>query len=254
MTVAEKAKWPISMIPNALTMTGIGIGLWSIFLSLTGSPLLSIYCVIISVVIDGLDGYSARRLRCESTLGAKLDSISDFINFGIAPAIIVGAFSFPDSVLLQVLVFAIYAVCTGVRLLLFTQRKVRGQPVYCNECYFFGLPSTGAALLVLFPLLLNLETGAAVFVSWQVYIPWTALMGYLMLSTIPTIIILKSKSKYKKPISMALTIAILGLIAVERSLWGGLLLLDLVYLVSVPVTYWVNRDLAQQGEAGDTAR
>tara|TARA_B100001094_G_scaffold299293_1_gene323877 strand:- start:434 stop:1135 length:702 start_codon:yes stop_codon:yes gene_type:complete len=133
-------------IPNIFTIFNLILGWLAIFFAFKFSFKLSIYCILIASIFDYLDGFAARRLKVESKLGAQLDSLADFITFGIAPALIIfnlsiseEIFSKPNFDLLLFLNIGLIPVFAALRL-----AKFNANPI--QKSHFIGLPSPAFAL------------------------------------------------------------------------------------------------------------
>jgi CDP-diacylglycerol--serine O-phosphatidyltransferase len=137
-----------ALIPNSLTLCAIICGLTSIRLSGEGRSELAMAAIFVAALLDIADGFAARRLTAVSEIGAELDSLADFVNFGVAPAMLLyrrdlAALGWPGWA-----VAGVYVLATGIRLARFNvQAKTAGSALQRN--YFRGLPSTAAALVVL---------------------------------------------------------------------------------------------------------
>jgi CDP-diacylglycerol--serine O-phosphatidyltransferase len=143
----------LKQIPNLLTFTAVLCGLTAIRLSGAGEFALAMTAILAAAVLDAADGYVARKLSAESAIGAELDSLADFLNFGVAPAMLVYDRHLYQLGLLGWLVAALYVIATGYRLARFNvQTKAilppPGKPRPSKK-WFCGLPSTGAAMAIM---------------------------------------------------------------------------------------------------------
>ncbi len=142
---ADKAA---SLLPNLLTLCAVICGLTSIRLSGEGQPMLALAAIFAAALLDVADGFAARRFRAESAVGAELDSLADFVNFGVAPAMLLYRHDLYSLGLPGWIVAGGYVLATGVRLARFNvQAKLSGPAP--SKRYFRGLPSTGSAVIVL---------------------------------------------------------------------------------------------------------
>ena len=134
---------PVRMlVPNVITLLAICAGLTAIRLSIEGRMELAVAAIVFAAVLDGVDGRVARMIKGQSKFGAELDSLADFVNFGVAPAIIVFNWAVDDLRSMGWIVVLIYAVCAALRLARF---NIQGNS---DKRYFIGLPSPAAAGLV----------------------------------------------------------------------------------------------------------
>ena len=150
-------------IPNFLTICNLLLGWMSIFFAFNNQIKYAIFSIIFASVFDYLDGFSARWLKVSSKLGAQLDSLADFITFGIAPAIIIYNLSitipFLESLFTEgflYLIIGLIPVFTAIRL-------ARFNSVQQETTYFNGLPSPGFALLAISLSIIFMENGYEFF-------------------------------------------------------------------------------------------
>ncbi len=144
----------VRLVPNLLTLTAVVLGLTAIRLSGEREFALAMTAILGAALLDAADGFLARKLSAESAIGAELDSLADFLNFGVAPAMLLydrhlnllGAFGW--------LIAAIYVIATGLRLARFNVQAKAVLPVPADaprsrKKWFCGLPSTGAAMAIM---------------------------------------------------------------------------------------------------------
>lgn len=175
----------VALTPNFLTILGLCAGLTAIRFALVDRWEIAAALIIFAAVIDGLDGLLARKLDAASPFGAELDSLSDFVSFGVAPAVLV------YSALLSGLgdagwAFAlVFAICCCLRLARFN--VARAVPEAPTRTHFTGVPAPAGAMLGLLPLFLTLGgVVPADRAPWGVAL-WLALVGALMVSRLPTL-------------------------------------------------------------------
>ena len=179
-------KIPVRMlVPNFFTLLSLCAGLTAIRMAIESRYELAIALVVVAALLDGVDGRLARALKAQSKFGAELDSLADFVNFGVAPAVIVfvwGLGGLPRG--FGWIVALLFALATGLRLARFNTMIEVEKPKWQAD-YFTGMPAPFGAITVLLPLYLD---GLGLDVrSW----PWliaayTAAMAALLVSTIPT--------------------------------------------------------------------
>jgi CDP-diacylglycerol--serine O-phosphatidyltransferase len=142
--------------------------------------------VVFAGVLDGFDGRIARLLRAQSRFGAELDSLSDNIAFGTAPALILFLWSLQDAPRFGWIAALALAVCCALRLARFNARiDVADQP-HKSAGYNTGVPAPAGAGLAFVPMFLWLVTGNELFRAWELVMAWTLLIAMLMISSIPT--------------------------------------------------------------------
>ena len=175
----------LHLAPNLVTILGLCAGLTAIRFALVERWEIAVALILFAAVIDGLDGLLARRLDAASPFGAELDSLSDFVNFGVAPAVVVYGFALQrigDSGWVFALVFAI-----GCCLRLARFNVGRAEPEAPARTHFTGVPAPAGALLGLLPVYLSLGgIWATENVPWVVAL-WIGLVGALMVSRLATL-------------------------------------------------------------------
>ena len=140
------------LLPNALTLINVCIGLSSIKFALDEKFELSIIAIIFAAIFDALDGRVARMLKGTSLVGKELDSLADLISFGVAPAFIMFFWSLNNLGKFGWLLTMIYVVCVALRLARFNVSS-NSDPSW-KDNYFEGVPSPAGGILVLMPLIL----------------------------------------------------------------------------------------------------
>ena len=175
----------VYLLPNLVTILGLCAGLTAIRFALVERWEIAVGLILFAAVIDGLDGLIARRLDAASPFGAELDSLSDFVNFGVAPAVVVYGFALQelgDAGWVFALVFAI-----GCCLRLARFNVGRAAPEAPARTHFTGVPAPAGALLGLLPVYLSLGgVWATENMPWAVAL-WLGLVGALMVSRLATL-------------------------------------------------------------------
>lgn len=144
----------VQLLPNILTLTAICAGASAIRFGVQGNYMLAVQLIIVAGVLDGLDGRLARALGATSKIGAELDSLADFLNFGVAPPLILYFWAMHDTPSLGWIAVLIYSVCCAMRLARFNVGN-KSECVKSDNRYFEGVPSPAGALLVLLPMYLS---------------------------------------------------------------------------------------------------
>ena len=175
----------IQLLPNMLTVVAICAGLTAIKLGLQGSYTFAVQLILLAAVLDGMDGRLARALKSESGMGAELDSLADFLNFGVAPGLLLYTWALEDSRGFGWLAVLVFAVCAVVRLARFNVQR-KSEDKSHDNAYFTGVPSPAGALLVMLPMFLSFALGSGPFLPDFVLALWMVAMGLLMISRIPT--------------------------------------------------------------------
>ncbi len=147
-TRAANGNRAIFLLPNILTLCAVLCGMTALRLSGEGKPELAMAAIFAAVVLDTADGYAARWLRAESAIGAELDSLADFVNFGVAPAMLLYQRDLQLLGWTGWIIAGAYVLATGIRLARFNVQSKSAVDTKHRK-WFSGLPSTGAAVVVL---------------------------------------------------------------------------------------------------------
>ena len=151
----------IHLLPNMFTVLSLCAGLTAIRYALDGRFELAVALIIVAGVLDGLDGRSARLLKISSKLGAELDSLADFLSFGVAPAILVYLWSLNQVKALGWALALLFATCCALRLARFnTELENTDRPAWMSR-FFTGMPAPAAAGCAIIPLLMAFAFQAA---------------------------------------------------------------------------------------------
>jgi len=225
-----------AMIPNAVTALALCFGLTGVSLAIGGEWEKALGSVILAGILDGLDGRIARLLRAQSKFGAELDSLSDNIAFGTAPALILFLWSLRTEPRFGWLAALFLAVCCALRLARFNARLEAGEQPHKSAGFNTGVPAPAGAGLAFIPIYLWLITGDDRFRSWPGVLAWTIFIAALMISSLPTY----SWASIRIRRSWRL-FALAGLALFGASLlvapWPTLLVLASLYLLMIPVAF-----------------
>lgn len=181
-----------TILPNVVTLLALCSGLTAIRMAIEGRYELAIGAIVLAAVLDGLDGRVARLLKSTSKFGAELDSLTDFVNFGVAPAVILYTWTLHELRSAGWIVVLVFAIAAALRLARFNvMLEDPSRPAWQNN-FFIGVPSPAGAIVVLLPIYLGLsgiELGAAGLgprVGAVIVALYTLLIGFLMVSRLPT--------------------------------------------------------------------
>jgi len=178
-------KNPKSLLPNALTIFGVCLGLSSIKFALDTNYAMAIIAIGFAAILDTLDGRVARLIKGTSKVGKELDSLTDVISFGVAPSFIMYFWTLNEIGKFGWMLVLIYTVCCALRLARFNLTVIEESETWKIN-FFEGVPSPAAAGLVLLPLILNLS-GLIQFENYTVLASVAILTtSILMVSKIPT--------------------------------------------------------------------
>jgi CDP-diacylglycerol---serine O-phosphatidyltransferase len=232
----------VHLVPNMLTILGLCAGMSSIRYAMDGRFELAVILICAAVVLDGLDGRSARMLNLTSKLGAELDSLADFLSFGVAPAILAYMWTLHDVRGVGWAVAMLFATCCALRLARFnTELEAPDRPSW-TQYFFTGIPAPAAAGLALTPLIASFVLGDGFARSWLLNAVFLVFVAAMMVSRVPTFSIKKIRIAPDQvlPTLLLASVVIVGLV-VET--WLTLSLIGLFYLLSIPIGVIVARRL-----------
>lgn len=175
----------MQLLPNMLTVSAICAGLSAIRFGVQGDYTLAVLLIMLAAVLDGVDGRLARLLGSSSKLGAELDSLADFLNFGVAPALLLYFWGFEEMRGLAWISALVFAVCSMMRLARFNVDAKSDSQVR-DPAYFQGVPSPAGALLVLLPMYVSFLFGREPVLPEALICVHMVLVGLLLISRIPT--------------------------------------------------------------------
>ena len=222
------------MIPNILTLLALCAGMTAIRFALEEHYRQAVVAIIVAGVFDGIDGRIARLLKGTSEFGAELDSLSDFVSFGVAPALLMYLWSVQSLASLGWMVALLFAICCGLRLARFNTQIGADLPPYAYN-FFTGVPAPAGAGLAIIPMLLNFEFGWSGFRSGWFGAIVLAAVGALMVSRVPTFSMKRFHVPREWVLAMLLIIAGLAALATTEP-WAMLLLIGLIYIGSIPLS------------------
>ncbi len=175
-----------ALLPNMVTLLAICAGLTAIRMAIEGNFELAVGAIILAAILDAIDGRLARLLKSTSQFGAQLDSLADFVNFGVAPAILLYVWRLQDLKALGWIIALALAICTALRLARFNAALDAEPGPDWHKDYFVGIPTPAGAMTVLLPLALS-KIGVPVPPEAAVLVAvYTAAIALLMVSRFPT--------------------------------------------------------------------
>ena len=223
------------ILPNILTLIGVCIGLSSIKFALDSKYEIAVIAIFFAALIDGLDGRIARLIKATSKVGKELDSLTDVISFGVAPAFIMYFWSLNNIGKFGWLLCLIYVVCVTLRLARFNVHS--NEETSWKDNFFEGVPSPAGGILVLMPLIYSLSELKFLNINYNFIVPvFFILVSLLLISKVPTY----SLKKIVVPRTMTIFL-LFGIV-----LFFGLLLIytfnvmvvsGLVYLCLIPISF-----------------
>jgi CDP-diacylglycerol--serine O-phosphatidyltransferase len=243
------------IVPNLLTLIGLCAGMTAMRFAYEGRFGAAAVAIVVAGAIDGLDGRLARLLKATSRFGAELDSLADFLCFGVAPAFILFLWSLQRAGGFGYTPCLIFAVCMALRLARFNA-ALDGAPAPAYTYNFFtGVPAPAGAGVALFPLFLGLEA-RSLGLEWLLYVAQHPLFcalvlvgtAFLLVSTLPV----WSFKNFKVPDQYVLAL-LLGAVTFAAVLvadpWAALAAGGLIYLGMLPLSVRSFRRLKREAEA-----
>ncbi|MEZ5932851.1 MAG: CDP-diacylglycerol--serine O-phosphatidyltransferase [Alphaproteobacteria bacterium] len=226
----------IHLVPNAFTVASICFGLSAIRYGLDGHNQTAVIMIILAAVFDGLDGRSARLLKITSKLGAELDSLADFLSFGVAPAFLIYLWSLHEVKGLGWAIALFYVICAALRLARFnSELEDPDRPPWMAR-FFTGMPAPAAAGVVLVPMMLTFALGQDWPSAWALNAVTMVAVALMMVSTVKTfsikMITTRVSPEYMLPVLVGIGAIITALVNVP---WWTLLTVAFIYLVSLPI-------------------
>lgn len=225
------------MAPNIVTLMALCAGITTIRYAILGKWTYALVCIFLASVFDGLDGRVARKLKASSKFGAELDSLSDFVSFGVAPAVLMYLWSVQLIPHWGWIFTLLFSAAMAMRLARFnTMLEDASVPEYWSH-YFVGVPAPMAAAICVMPLLISRGNAEWEFILRSPYLCsfLMLLVAYLMISRIPTLSLKKTKisADFVLPLMILFVLFISCLLTKP---WLTLGLFTLCYVLTIPVT------------------
>ena len=218
-------------------MGGVCLGISSIKFSIDGNFSLAVTLILCAAILDALDGRIARLIKGTSDFGKELDSLTDFVSFGIAPAFLLYFWELNNYGKLGWAITLIYSVCCVLRLARFNLTKIDNQQEW-KDNFFEGIPSPAGGLLILTPLIYELSD-LNLSINIKIITPYlTLFIALLLVSKIPTPSLKKISISSKTTIFLLLTVGII-FIALLFYTFETLLIFGLIYFASIPLSIFI---------------
>ena len=232
------------ILPNILTITGVCLGISSIKFSLDQNFSLAVIFVLFASLLDALDGRIARLIKGTSEFGKELDSLTDFVSFGIAPAFIVFLWDLNNYGKIGWAITLIFSVCCVLRLARFNLTKYETDQEW-KKNFFEGVPSPAGGLLILIPLIYELSNFQVNFEIKKIVPFLNILVAFLLISKIPTFAL---KKIFIPPRYTVFILLLIGVIIVSLIFFTfeTLLILILGYLLSIPISIFTFYNLTKK--------
>ena len=243
--VAEKKNVRM-ILPNMLTLIGVCIGLTSIRFALDGRFELAIIAILFAALIDGLDGRIARLIKGTSKVGKELDSLTDMISFGVAPAFIMYFWKLNTLERFGWLLCLVYVICVALRLARFNINS--NQEPSWKDNFFEGVPSPAGGILVLTPLIISLSGFEIYQLNYNLVVPFFFIItSFLLISKFPTYSFKKIVIPRKSTIFLLFGIVLFfGLLLIYT--FNVIAISSVVYLLLLPISFLHFQKIKKQHE------
>lgn len=240
------------LIPNMLTVIALCAGLTAILYGVQGKWQMAVAAVVVAALLDALDGRIARLLGGTSKFGAELDSLSDFICFGVAPAMLVYMWTLHTMKGPGWVIALIFAVCAALRLARFNTGIGNADTPKWMGNFFTGVPSPAGGGLVLLPMMLSFEFGRDFFAHPLLNAPVAILVAYMMISKIPTFSFKQVRVPHRFVIPVLLGVGLIAALLATAA-WLTLSGFLIVYLCLIPLAVREHRRLSETTEPATDA-
>ncbi len=243
-----------TLLPNLITLLALCAGLTSIRLAIENKLDLALAAIVFAALLDGIDGRLARMLKGTSRFGAELDSLADFVNFGVAPALILYFWGLHELKSAGWIVALVFAICAGLRLARFNVMiDDPNKPAWAGN-FFTGIPAPAGAITVLLPIYLNfLGVSNGLITVWLTFF-YTLAIALLMVSRLPVF----SGKRVGKRVPPDLVLPVFVVVVLFFALlisypWEVLTVGSLAYLGCLPFGWMSYREYQRKDAAAAAA-
>ena len=233
IVAAKKTRY---ILPNILTLGGVCLGISSIKFSLDQNFSLAVTFILLAAILDALDGRIARLIKGTSDFGKELDSLTDFVSFGIAPSLIIYFWTLNQYGKVGWAITLIYSVCCVLRLARFNLTKISGADLW-KQNYFEGIPSPIGAILILTPLIFEISSFSTIFNISLISPYLTIVVALFLISKIPTYSFKKIAVPRRLTIFLLFGVVLFfGLLLIYT--YNVIVISSLLYLVLIPFSIY----------------
>jgi CDP-diacylglycerol--serine O-phosphatidyltransferase len=241
-----------TLVPNLITLLALCAGLTGIRMAVEGKLELALAAIVFAAALDGIDGRVARLMKGTSRFGAELDSLADFVNFGVAPGLILYFWGLHDLKSAGWIASMVFAICTALRLARFNVAiDDPNKPAWAGN-FFTGVPAPAGAITVLLPIYLSFLGVPMTAATAPLTLIYTLAIGFLMVSRLP--VLSGKKLGTRVPPEMVLPVFILVVLFVALLIsypWEVLTVGTLVYLGCLPLGITSYRRYVRQDAEAD---
>jgi CDP-diacylglycerol--serine O-phosphatidyltransferase len=242
------------LVPNIITLLALCAGLTAIRLAVEDRLEWALAAIVFAALLDGIDGRVARMLKGTSRFGAELDSLADFVNFGVAPALILYFWGLHELKSAGWIAALVFAICAGLRLARFNvMMEDPNRPPWAGN-YFVGMPAPAVAITVLLPIYVQFLGAPHYDFMAPVAFVYTLGIASLMVSRLPVL----SGKRVGKRVSPDMVLPVFVLIVLFFALlisypWEVLTLGTVIYLMTLPLGWLSYRDALRKTAAASAA-
>lgn len=235
------------LVPNIITVMAFCASLSGLRYALQDNWDFAIGMIFLAAILDTLDGRMARLLSAQSKFGAELDSLSDFVAFGVVPGLIMYLWSLQTLGNFGWMATLFYATCCGLRLARFNVKlDDDNKPAFAYN-FFTGVPAPAGAGLCLLPIILELQLDWSIGELAVLMGCWVAAVGLLMVSQIPTFSFkrMKMPRRWALPVLIGAGFIVTGVVSAP---WFMLAILIITYMVTIPASFFSFRKLLWEAD------
>jgi len=235
------------LLPSIVTMAALCVGMTSVRYGFDGRWEHSVLLIILAAFLDGIDGRLARYLGVASDFGAQIDSLADFFNFGVAPAMLIYLWSL-NTINIGWGIVLVFTICMAIRLARFNVLSMNKSNSKEQELFFLGVPAPLGGILALFPIVLSFEFDSSVATNPWIIAIYVLLVSFALTSRLRTFSI---KKLDVAPEYVTLLLAGIGLLIAALIIkpWVTIAILSVMYLTSIPVSVWVSCRMVKKSES-----
>lgn len=227
-----------AVLPNVVTLLALCAGLTSIRMSIEMRYDWAIAAVAIAAALDGIDGQVARFLKSASRFGAELDSLADFVNFGVAPGILLYVWALDETGSVGWIAALIFAICAALRLARFNVAVQGPEKPEWQSAYFVGIPAPAGAMIVFLPVYLEFIGAPHGILTGPIVALYAVAIGLLMVSRLPTWSSKLIGRRIRRDLVLPLFVLVVLVVAFLLSFpWQTMTVLSIAYLASLPLSW-----------------
>ena len=225
-----------AVIPNIITIFALILGLTSIKFTMASDFKLAIISIVLAAILDAADGRIARLIKGTSKFGAELDSLVDFVNFGVAPALIIYFWELRYLGNIGWILTLVFIICACLRLARFNIDIANSSKESWKDNFFTGVPTPAGAGILLLPLIYSLSDFFIYFQKNNFSIYFIIIASFLMISKVPTYAF--KKIKVNKPFVLLILLSFVLLFSfLITYTFNTLFVLGLIYICSIPISF-----------------